>query len=96
MDIIEGKQIIDVEVLLPIAYRIPDDTPYEFKERIKITNALYTKVEQVERLNDAMNEVNEYMVSNGLQPVTSAYLVQTKQEDKPVIELYIGINPNIL
>ena len=96
IEIVEEKQILDVEVLLPISYRISVDKPYIFKEAIKITNALYTKVEQVEKLNEAMNEVNQYILSNGLQPITSAYIVQTKQEDKHTFEIYTGLNPNIL
>jgi SPX domain protein involved in polyphosphate accumulation len=95
-EFIEGRQIIDVEVLLPISYRIPIEKPYSYKDEIKITNALYAKIEQVEKLHEALNEINEYIVSKGLQPVTSAYLVQTKQMDKAITEIYIGINPNIL
>ena len=69
MEIVEEKQILDVEVLLPISYRLPIKQPYVFKEKVEITNALYAKVEQVEKLNEAMNEVNQYILSNGLQPV---------------------------
>lgn len=96
VEIIEGKQVLDVEALLPIPYRIPVENPYVFKEKIKITNALYTKIEQVEKINDAMNEVNQYILSNGLQPITPAYIVQTKQEGRQIAEIYIGLNPNIL
>lgn len=96
VEIVEGKQILDVEVLLPISYRIPVENLYVFKEKIKITNALYTKVEQVEKINEAMNEVNQYILSNGLQPITSAYIIQSKQEDRLMSEIYIGLNPNIL
>lgn len=96
VEVVEGKQILDVEVLLPISYRIPVENPYVFKEKVEITNALYAKVEQVEKLNEAMNEVNQYILSNGLQPITSAYIVQTKEEDKLISEIYIGLNPNIL
>ncbi len=96
LEIVEGKQILDVEVLLPISYRISVEKPYIFKEKIKITNALYAKVENVDNINEAMNEVNQYIVSNGLQPITSAYVIQTKQEDRPMAEIYIGLNPNIL
>lgn len=96
IEIVEGKQILDVEVLIPIAYRIPIENPYVFKEKIKLRNALYAKVEQVEKLNEAMNEINQYILSNGFQPITSAYIIQTKQEDRPIAEIYIGLNPNIL
>lgn len=96
VEIVDGKQILDVEVLLPISYRIPIEQPYVFKEKIKITNALYAKVEQVEKLNEAMNEVNQYIVSNGLLPVTAAYIIQTKEGDKLIAEIYIGLSPNVL
>lgn len=92
VEIVDGKQIIDVEVLLPISCRVSVGEPYKFKERFIITNALNTKVEKAEELSEVMNEVNTYIISNGLQPITSAYLVQTKQMNKLVTELYIGIN----
>ncbi len=96
MEIVEGKQILDVEVLLPISYRIQIEQPYAFKEKIIITNALYAKVEEVEKLNEVMNEINQYILSNGLQPITSAYIIQTKEGDRPIAEIYIGISPNLL
>ena len=96
VEVVEEKQILDMEVLLPISCRIPVEKPYVFKEKIKIINALYTRIEQIDMLNKAMNEVNQYIVSNGLQPITSAYVIQTKQEDRPRAEIYIGLNPNIL
>jgi hypothetical protein len=96
MELVDGKQILDVEVLLPVSYRIPVEKPYVFIEKFEITNALYTKVEQVQKLNEAMNEINQYILSNGLQPVTPAYIVQTKQGGKLTAEIYIGLNPNIL
>ena len=71
IEIVEGKQILDVEVLIPIAYRIPIENPYVFKEKIKLRNALYAKVEQVEKLNEAMNEINQYILSNGLRCLSS-------------------------
>lgn len=93
---INSEQVIDVEILLPVSYRIPVEEPYIFKKNIKITNALYTKVEDVIKIQEALNEVNQYIIDNTLQPITSAYLVQTKQDNKTFIEIYVGLNPNIL
>lgn len=96
IEVVNGEQVLDVEILFPISYRIPIEEPYVFKSKIKITNALYQKVTDITQLQDVLNQMNQYILDNKLQPITSAYLVQTKQEDKPCIEIYIGINPNIL
>jgi hypothetical protein len=96
LEIVDGEQILDVEILFPITYRIAVEDSYLFKSKIKITNALYAKVEDVTKFQETLNGVNQYIIDNKMQPITSAYLVQTKQENKPCIEIYIGINPNIL
>ena len=96
LEVVNGEQIMDVEILLPVSYRVPTDDPYVFKSKIKLSNALYAKITDPALLQDALNQVNQYILENKLQPVTSAYLVQTKQDNKPSIEIYIGMNPNIL
>lgn len=96
IEIINGEQVMDVEILLPVSYRIPVEEPYVYKERLKLTNALYMKVLEVAKLQDALNEMNQYILEQRLQPITTAYLVQTKNNNQPCVEIYIGINPNIL
>lgn len=96
LEVINGEQIMDVEFLLPVSYRIPVEEQYTFKNKLKLANALYAKVTDITQLQDTLNMVNQYILDNKLQPITSAYLVQTKQDNKPCIEVYIGINPNIL
>lgn len=93
---INGEQVMDVEILLPVSYRISVEAPYIFKKNIKITNALYTKVEEPTKTQEALMEVNQYIVVNRLQAITSAYLVQTKKDNKLCIEIYVGLNPNVL
>ena len=85
-----------MEILIPVSYRIPCNEPYEFKERIKIVNAIYVAEDDITKLQDTMNQMNQYIFDNKLQPITSAYLVQTKQDNKMITGIYIGINPNIL
>lgn len=96
VEIVDSEQILDVEILLPVSYRIPCSEPYVFKEKIKIDNALYFREDDITKLQDAMNKMNQYILDNRLQPITSAYLVQTKQDNKMITDIYIGINPNIL
>lgn len=96
LEVVNGEQIMVVEILLPVFYRIPVEDPYVFKNIVRITNALYAKVEEVANLQNALNEVNQYILDNKLQPITTAYLVQSKKENKPCVEIYIGLDPNIL
>ncbi|MBB2184643.1 hypothetical protein H0486_17375 [Lachnospiraceae bacterium MD1] len=96
IEIVNGEQILDVEVLIPVLYRIPVEEPYVFKNTLKLSNALYTKTTEITRIQEAIDTVNQYILDQRLQPITTAYLVQTKKEGKPFVEIYIGINPNIL
>lgn len=96
IEVVNHEQIIDVEILFPITDRIQVQEPYTFKEQIRITNALYLKVDVIAKLQDAMNKINQYVIEKKLQPITSAYLVQTMEEGKAVVEIYMGINPNII
>lgn len=96
IEIVDNEQILDVEILLPVSYRIPCSDPYLYKEKIKIVNALYVREDDITKLQDTMNKMDQYILNNKLQPITSAYLVQTKQDNKIIADIYIGINPNIL
>ncbi len=96
VEFIGGEQLMDVELLMPISYRMPVEEPYQWKDKVRITNALYVKVTDPALLQETLNQVNEYIAENRLQPITSAYLVQTKQDNMPCIEVYVGINPNVL
>ena len=96
LEVVNGEQVMDVEILMPVSYRMPVEEPYSFKNKLKLTNALYVKVTDIAKLQDSLNMVNQYIMDNGLQPITSAYLIQTKQENQPCVEIYISINPNVI
>lgn len=96
IEIINNEQILDVEILLPVLEHISVLEPYIYKEHIHITNALYTIVSDLTKLTDTINEVNQYISENRLQAITHPYLVQTKQNNDIQIEIYIGLNPNII
>lgn len=96
VEVIDGEQVMDIELLMPVSYRMPVDEPYAFKNKLKLTNALYIKLTDITKLQDTLNMMNQHIIDQKLQPVTAAYLVQTKQENQPCVEVYIGINPNVL
>lgn len=96
IEFINGEQVMDVEMLLPVNYCMPVEAPYKFKNKIKLTNALYTRVADPSLLQEALNEINEYISEKKLQSITSAYLIQSMQDKKPCIEVYVGLNPNML
>ena len=51
-------------------------------------------------LQNACNELNRYMVDNQLQPITVGYNItkhiDTINVENTEIDVYVGINPNIL
>lgn len=97
---IEGDKL-DIELILPIDKNIGSIEQYCFKEKIKIVNALkLAYVGNPSGLQIACNEMNQYIFENKLQPITVGYNV-TKHIDPMNIEnteidVYVGINPNIL
>lgn len=96
IEIINGEQIMEVEILMPVNYLIPVDEPYIFKSKLKLTHALHTKVTDIAKLQDTLDMVNNYILEQKLEPITSAYLVQIKEENQTSIEIYVGINPNVV
>ena len=51
-------------------------------------------------LQNACNELNQYIMENKLQPITVGYNVTKKVDplniDNTEIDVYVGISPNIL
>ena len=51
-------------------------------------------------LQEACNELNKYIIDNKLQPITVGYNVTKKIDPLDInnaeIDVYVGINPNIL
>jgi len=93
VSLVNGEQVMDVVLMLPVNDSVCTIEPYEFKRKFKLVNALYTKIEDPSLLQESLNFINEYITNNKLQPITSAYLVQKKQGG---IEIYVSINPNII
>lgn len=93
---VNGEQILDTEIIIPISEeRVLEETDI-FKPKLKIANALHKRVEDVTKLQDALQEINNYLSSNEIQQITSGYLVQKNNYNghEISIDIYVGLNPN--
>jgi effector-binding domain-containing protein len=95
--------VMDMEILIPIDKEFLSEGEYKFKKEFHMINAL--KIEHHGnpiQLQNTYNELNKYILENNLQPITAAYNVTVRDAmdiseiDNVQIDIYIGINPNIL
>lgn len=100
---IDGQQIMDVEVLVPIDKKIEVTGEYKFKPIFHLVNALCIRHEgNPAKISNTISELNEYIIKNNLQVITATYNVtikdaKTQEElDDVIIDIYVGINPSIL
>lgn len=97
VEVIGGKEIMDVEVLIPLREELNLQEPYLYKDKIRIENSLYVKLEEdVSRLNNVLANINTYIIENKLQPITTAYIVQSMNNTGVEIEIYLGLSNNLL
>ena len=97
---VEGD-MIDIELLMPIDRSIDSTDKFVFKNQIKIVNAVVACYKgHPLGLQEACNQVNQYIVEHKLQPITVGYNVTKKTDmlspENTEIDVYVGISPNIL
>ena len=97
---VEGD-MIDIELLMPIDKSIDSTDKFVFKNQIKIVNAVVACYKgHPLGLQEACNQLNQYIVEHKLQPITVGYNVTKKTDmlspENTEIDVYVGINPNIL
>lgn len=100
---VEPGGIMDIEVLIPLdkTFNVPGG--FAIKPKILITNALMIKHRgHPSGLENTVNALNNYIISNHLVPITTGYNVTVKDANTPLgidnmeVEIYVGISPNIL
>lgn len=92
---------IDMELLLPVDKQIECSEKYAYKERIRIVNAVVAKYTgNPNGLQDACNELNQYIMEHKLVPVTVGYNITRRVDNANLenteIDVYVGISQNIL
>ena len=93
--------MIDIEILMPIDKIVETKGDYVFKKEFKIVNAVVVSYRgNPSRLQEACDVLNNYIIENGLQPITTGYNVTKRLDmlnlENTEIDVYVGINPNIL
>ncbi len=95
------NDLVDVELLLQVDCIIPSSDKYVYKDRIRIVNALVGiyKGNPV-GLQESVVQLNKFITEHKLQPITVGYNVtknvDVQNPDNTEINIYVGINPNIL
>ena len=97
---VEGE-MIDVEILVPINRRLHNIGNYVFKEKLLITNALQAMHRgNPVGLQQTCNQLNQYIIEQKLVPITVGYNVTRRVDmlnvENTEIDVFVGINPNIL
>mgnify|MGYP000972065557 CR=1 FL=1 len=100
-----GVAILDMEIIIPMDRNFADVTKsdYKIKPVFKIANAIYVRNQgNPSQLEQIYKEMMSYIQKNGLQQITPSYNVTVKEIlpgmdlNEAIIDVYIGINPNIL
>ncbi len=94
-------EYIDIEIMLPIDKSIGIIDRYYYKDKIEIVNAvLASYTGHPGKLQEVCNILNQYIIDNKLQPITVGYnitkMVDPLNLENTKIDIYVGINPNIL
>lgn len=90
----------DTEIMMPVDGKAEGNEEFVCKEKLFLTNAVMLKYAgNPVMFQNACNELNAYIQEKGYMPITAGYTV-TKGADQLTgmveMEVYVGINPNVL
>ena len=95
--------VMDIEVLVPLNKAVALPEGYTLKPAFKLTNAVKVRhAGNPALLQKSADELNAYIQTNALTPITVGYNVTVKEPTSPedienmIIDMYAGISPNIL
>lgn len=98
-----GQPLLDMEILVPLDRAIQAEAPYTFKNVFHLVHAIHSRYTgNMALLQNAYNEMLDYVNRNNLHQITVAYNAQTNElvQGQPgsdmTVDIYIGINPSKL
>ena len=102
-DIVNGVQVLDTELLIPLDKEFSPPEGCVKKELFVLTNAVMIRhVGNPALLQEKINLLTTYISENKMVAITPAYIVtvnemtRQKDSDNSVIDVYVGISPNKL
>ena len=100
---VNGNQVLDMEILVPIDKKLDLPREYTLKPVFKILNAVYARhTGNPATLQNTYNEMLAFIQQNNLQQITDGYNVQVNDllpgmtPDDMIVDVYIGVSPNTL
>lgn len=101
--VIDNQQVIDIEILVPVDKEIAVPEGYIFKKEFLLTNAVkISHIGNPALMQNTANELMKYISENKLTPITSGYNVTVKEPtsqqdiENMIVDIYVGVSPNIL
>ena len=95
--------VMDIELLLPLDREIAPPEGYAWKPRFLLTNAVVARhVGSPATMQQSANAINAYILEHHLTPITTGYNVTVKEAKTPqelddmVVDIYVGVSPNVL
>ena len=100
---VEPSGIMDIEILVPLNKVISAPYGYAFKPVFKLTNAVKIRhAGNPALMQKSVDELNDYIQANNLVPITAGYNIMVNEPanaqnlDNMIVEIYVGVSPNIL
>jgi effector-binding domain-containing protein len=98
-----GVQMLDMEVLIPLDKPFAPPEGCALKPEILLTNAVSIRhIGNPAGLQATCDNIMAYIQERGLQPITCGYNATVKEATTPaeieqmIVDVYIGVSPNIL
>lgn len=100
--VVQGP-VMDVEILLPLDREIAPPEGYVWKPRFLLTNAVVVRhIGSPATMQQSANAINAYIMEHHFTPITAGYNVTVKDAKTPkelddmVVDIYVGVSPNVL
>ena len=97
------KQVLDMELLIPLDKPFTPPDSCVCKPEFRLVNAVSIRhMGNPATLQESCNKLMAYVEEHGLQPITCGYNVTVQEAktqaemDQMIVDVYIGISPNIL